>query len=88
MAARLHTFSHLCFGISDWGHAMTCRDRQSARFVNYLEGNLSAHGVMALRRHLEECKDCSLVLDAAQRTLEIDFDRIGASATPHNATAA
>ncbi len=29
-----------------------------------------------------------MVLDAAERTLEIDFDRIGASATPHNATAA
>lgn len=54
---------------------------------NYLEGNLSAQGVMALRRHLEQCKDCRLVLDAAQRTLEIDFDRTGTSALPHHVTA-
>jgi hypothetical protein len=62
---------------------MTCKTAIGT-ICNYLEGNLSAHGVMALRRHLEECKDCRLVLDAAQRTLEIDFDRIGASAAPHN----
>jgi predicted anti-sigma-YlaC factor YlaD len=87
MAACLHPSSHLDSRTSDWGHAMTCKTAVGT-ICNYLEGNLSAHGVMALRRHLEECKDCRMVLDAAERTLEIDFDRIGASATPHNATAA
>jgi predicted anti-sigma-YlaC factor YlaD len=66
---------------------MTCRTAVGT-ICNYLEGNLSAHGVMALRHHLEECKDCRMVLDAAQRTLEIDFDRAGAPTAPHNATAA
>jgi hypothetical protein len=64
---------------------MTCKTAVGT-ICNYLEGNLSAHGAVALRRHLEECKDCRMVLDAAQRTLE--FDRIGPLAPPHNATAA
>jgi hypothetical protein len=62
---------------------MTCKTAVGT-ICNYLEGNLSAHGVMALRRHLEECKDCRLVLDAAQRTLEIDFDRATVLAVPHD----
>jgi predicted anti-sigma-YlaC factor YlaD len=66
---------------------MTCKTAVGT-ICNYLEGNLSAHGVVALRRHLEECKDCRVVLDAAQRTLEIDFDRAHTSPVPHNATAA
>ena len=54
----------------------------------YLEGSLSPHGVMALRQHLDDCKDCRLVLDAAQRTLEIDFDRAETPALLPNVTAA
>jgi hypothetical protein len=66
---------------------MTCKTAVGT-ICNYLEGNLSNHGVTALRRHLEDCKDCRLVLDAAQRTLEIDFDRAGTSAAPHSASVA
>ena len=51
---------------------MTCKTAVGT-ICNYLEGNLSPHGVVALRRHLDDCKDCRLVLDAAQRTLEIRF---------------
>jgi hypothetical protein len=29
-----------------------------------------------------------MVLDAAERTLQIDFDRVGTSAAPHNSSAA
>ena len=64
---------------------MTCKTAVGT-ICNYLEGNLSAHGVMALRRHLDDCKDCRLVLDAAQRTLEIDFDRSESPAVPPNAS--
>jgi predicted anti-sigma-YlaC factor YlaD len=69
-------------GLGLWGHVMTCKTAIGT-ICNYLEGNLSAHGVMALRRHLDECKDCRLVLDAARRTLEIDFDRLEAIAPPN-----
>ena len=79
------TFLSICS--LDWGQPMTCKTAVGT-ICNYLEGNLSAHGAVALRRHLEECKDCRMVLDAAQRTLEIDFDRIGPAAAPHSATAA
>jgi len=63
---------------------MACKTAAGA-ICNYLEGNLSAHSVMALRGHLDQCKDCRLVLDAAERTLEIYFDRVVAPASPHNA---
>jgi predicted anti-sigma-YlaC factor YlaD len=66
---------------------MTCKTAVGT-MCNYLEGSLSPHGVMALRQHLDDCKDCRLVLDAAQRTLEIDFDRAEASAPLRNVTAA
>jgi predicted anti-sigma-YlaC factor YlaD len=65
---------------------MTCKTAVGT-MCNYLEGNLSPHGVMALRQHLDDCKDCRLVLDAAQRTLEIDFDRVDA-AVPRNVSVA
>jgi hypothetical protein len=42
---------------------------------SYLEGKLSPYPAAALRQHLSRCHDCALVLDAAQRTLEIYFDR-------------
>jgi len=64
---------------------MTCKTAVGT-ICNYLEGSLSAHGVMALRRHLDDCKDCRLVLDAARRTLEIDFDRSESPAVPRNAS--
>jgi hypothetical protein len=65
---------------------MTCKTAVGT-ICNYLEGNLSPHGVIALRHHLDDCKDCRLVLDAAQRTLEIHFDRLGATAASRNTPA-
>lgn len=59
--------------LGPWGHAMTCKTAVRT-FCNYLEGHLSAHVVMALRRHLDGCKECRLVLETAQRTLEINFN--------------
>ena len=65
---------------------MTCKTAVGT-ICNYLEGSLSPHGVMALRRHLDDCKDCRLVLDAAQRTLEIHFDRLETTAASRNTPA-
>lgn len=65
---------------------MTCRTAVGT-ICNYLEGTLSPQVVVDLREHLETCKDCRLVLDAAQRTLEIDFDRAQNSIPSHSATA-
>jgi predicted anti-sigma-YlaC factor YlaD len=65
---------------------MTCKTAVGT-MCNYLEGHLSPHGVMALRQHLDDCKDCRLVLDAAQRTLEIDFDRVDTTTVPRNMSA-
>jgi hypothetical protein len=66
---------------------MTCKTAVGT-ICNYLEGSLSPHGVVALRLHLDDCKDCRLVLDAAQRTLEIHFDRLKTTAASTNTTAA
>ncbi len=66
---------------------MTCRTAVGT-ICNYLEGTLSPQAAAALRTHLEECKNCRLVLDAAQRTLEIDFDRAGNPLRPHSVSAA
>jgi hypothetical protein len=41
---------------------------------SYLEGKLSPFPAAALRQHLGCCHNCALILDAAQRTLEIYFD--------------
>jgi predicted anti-sigma-YlaC factor YlaD len=60
---------------------MTCKTA-AGTICNYLEGNLSTHGAMAIRRHLDECKDCRLVVEVAERTLEIYFDRVVASVSP------
>ena len=35
----------------------------------YLEGRLSPVVALAMRRHIAECSNCRLVLDAAQHTL-------------------
>lgn len=53
---------------------MTCKAAVSM-ICNYLEDTLSPNAGRALGQHLEQCKNCTLVVDAAQRTLEIYFDR-------------
>ena len=53
---------------------MTCRE--TIRLIcEYLEGRLSPSVAASMQRHLAQCKDCHLVLEAAERTLEVYFDR-------------
>jgi hypothetical protein len=60
---------------------MNCKD--SIRLVcEYLEGRLSAPVAIAVRNHLSQCRNCSLVMEAAKRTLEIYFDRESATPAP------
>ncbi len=40
----------------------------------YLEGRLSAPVNIAVRNHLETCKNCNMVMQAARTTLEVYFD--------------
>ena len=52
---------------------MTCK--ATIRMIcEYLEGRLSPPVAATMRAHLEGCTDCRLVLEAAQRTLEVYFD--------------
>jgi hypothetical protein len=56
------------------GFPMTCK--ATIRMIcEYLEGRLSPSVAATMRAHLEGCTDCRLVLEAAQRTLEVYFDR-------------
>jgi predicted anti-sigma-YlaC factor YlaD len=64
---------------------MTCK--ATIRMIcEYLEGRLSPSVAATMRAHLEECTDCRLVLEAAQRTLEVYFD--GEQPVPHTARVA
>ena len=54
---------------------MTCKTAIGS-ICNYLEDSLSPRGVTEFLQHLDKCGDCRLVLHAAQRTLEVDFDRL------------
>jgi hypothetical protein len=52
---------------------MTCRE--TVRLIcEYLECRLSRPVEWLVQRHLSHCDDCRLVLQAAQKTLEVDFD--------------
>ncbi len=51
---------------------MTCRETIRLS-CEYLDGRLPPIVVRDLRRHLEDCNDCRIVLDAARSTLEIYF---------------
>jgi hypothetical protein len=51
---------------------MSCRDTIHL-ICWYLEGRLSSSVEDEIRRHLETCSDCHLVLDAAVNTLERYF---------------
>ncbi len=54
--------------------ALICRD--TVRLLGqYLEGILPPNPERELRRHLDRCRDCRLVLDVARETLETYFDR-------------
>ena len=52
---------------------MSCRDTIHL-ICWYLEGRLSSSVEMEIRRHLETCADCRLVLEAAVNTLDCYFN--------------
>ena len=53
---------------------MTCRE--TIRLIcEYLEDRLSPPIAAGIQRHLAHCKDCHAVLEAAEKTLEVYFDR-------------
>jgi predicted anti-sigma-YlaC factor YlaD len=51
---------------------MSCRDTIHL-ICWYLEGKLSASVGTEIRKHLEDCPDCRLVLNAANNTLDRYF---------------
>ena len=52
---------------------MTCKD--TIRLIcEFLDGRLVPSVARDVQRHLDNCTNCRIVLDAARRTLEIDFD--------------
>jgi predicted anti-sigma-YlaC factor YlaD len=54
---------------------MTCRE--TIRFIcEYLDGTLTPSVASEVERHVTECKDCRLVLDAARKTLINEFDYV------------
>lgn len=52
---------------------MSCRDTIHL-ICWYLEGRLSSVVEIEIKRHLEGCPDCRLVLEAAVNTLDRYFD--------------
>ena len=52
---------------------MSCRDTIHL-ICWYLEGRLSSPVETEIRRHLEACSDCRLVLEAAVNTLDCYFN--------------
>jgi len=65
---RWATLSSWDLGAQD----MSCRDTIHL-ICWYLEGRLSTSVEMEIKRHLETCSDCHLVLDAAVNTLDRYF---------------
>ncbi len=56
-----------------WGTGeMSCKDTIHL-ICWYLEGRLSSSVEVEIKRHLESCSDCHLVLDAAINTLDRYF---------------
>jgi hypothetical protein len=51
---------------------MSCKDTIHL-ICWYLEGRLSSSVELEIKRHLETCSDCHLVLDAAVNTLDRYF---------------
>ncbi len=59
--------------LGTWGTgAMSCKDTIHL-ICWYLEGRLSSSVEVEIKRHLESCSDCHLVLDAAVNTLDRYF---------------
>jgi hypothetical protein len=63
---------------------MSCRDTIHL-ICMYLEGKLSESVQLEIERHLEGCRDCRIVLDAATTTLDRYF---GPSKVAENSRAA
>jgi predicted anti-sigma-YlaC factor YlaD len=59
---------------------MSCRDTIHL-ICWYLEGRLSSVVETEIKRHLEGCSDCRLVLEAAVNTLDCYFNPERAEAT-------
>jgi hypothetical protein len=60
---------------------ITCK--QAARLIcEYLEGSLPSSTETGLRRHLGHCHNCNFILETAQRTLEVYFDRCVPAVAP------
>jgi predicted anti-sigma-YlaC factor YlaD len=52
---------------------MTCRE--TVRLIcEYLEGRLSPSVAITVKRHIGNCENCHLVLQAAEQTLAVYFD--------------
>jgi len=71
-----------------WGAVtMSCKDTIHL-ICWYLEGKLSPGVAAEIERHLLGCKDCHLVLDAANSTLDRFFDSPAVVPTEPNTQAA
>ena len=51
---------------------MTCKE--TIRLIcEYLDGRLTLSVHLEIKEHLEQCRDCRTVLDAARKALRMDF---------------
>jgi predicted anti-sigma-YlaC factor YlaD len=66
---------------------MSCRDTIHL-ICWYLEGKLSPSVENEIERHLSECSDCHLVLDAANSTLDRYFGTAKTEESPAGSRAA
>ena len=65
---------------------MSCKD--TIRLIcEYLEGRLAAPVAHEMLNHIDHCKNCTVVLEAAERTLEVYFDREAEPARPRQQVA-
>ncbi len=63
------------------GISVTCKE--TIRLIcEYLDGKLVSSVDRDIKAHLDQCKDCRMVLEAARRTLKIDFDTVPSSSSP------
>jgi len=52
---------------------LTCKDTRRL-ICEYLEEKLARGVAREFRQHLDLCKECFLLLEAARRVLEVEFD--------------